>query len=1080
MKKRNIFLIIILILIILGLSIGLTFLLRKDDNTAEKLEIDSPTTWRIEQSMETIGNVSRNIPSEYNNEGLCEKYPTYSGSLDLEGDEITSLFAEDKLLRVGSDTYDSMDKNGNLYLNGVATGRKLYKHTASENMYLGNVDDSEQAVIEKITVCPTEDRNYITGIFAPAGEVIKIEISEEDLESVGELMVTVGQCTHRNILNSIPNTKTTYVRMPNMANFFTIKNTTTYVGNYLGGPIYLKTKNLNVQYSVTISGGVKYPIYIHGYTTKEDLEESKNYSAPYFDFELQSLGVRHSGPKGNVDMSFSNLYNCGELWKNICLTSRSVPNTSNKYVSVGFLYDPYVARGSACAWQGGNIWVSAPCSWITGGLNYQSMTTDGFWGIIHEFNHHFQNYGIEPYLEVTNNAASLLSYVSYTNISAYRTENDGSLSWWNRYTNPLFSLKQTISTGKTGQTALNIYADIIHSFGVEKFVEATQYNAGNHTVEGWYEAVCKATNYDMSYYFEELLGHTISDSVKAKYLGEDYPIFVPVACLYQTGRNYYYLGEENWANTVKPYTITKGEDLTLNFEDYLVLPSDFEYEIVNMPNPIYGSLTRISDKKYTYSANNHTDIDKFMVEIKLKHSTITTPNIKFEIQIDFKDQLPTRTKYTFDTNKYSTCDDALNNNFEGYTNKDITYAKSTFMNGIGNKQIGVVEGKIYIEESDEYTICLRAGRGKHALYISYDGKVFEKAIAFDGTKNTFENGNGHTINLDLKGGTYLWYKQVTISDGSADAYTELGWNVDDGVPYTIPARNLYNVSSEHEEYTFASQSIFTKEYVSDEIVYTSDNSISSIVSGKQEPWDDSTGIANILDGDSSTFFHTKRYSFVSIDNPCEIVVDLGEANVYNNLNIINRTTNVIHMPITFKLYGGENLDNMTLLKDCQNEAYSGNTLSVTFDKTKIRYYKLIIYDTKDNNRGDGYDKYVSIAELEMRYIIPNIQEYSCDLLEYYDFSVNNHVFSSYGHTIYGAGYITYSFDGSDFVLYTRNNQDCTIRVTIDGKQKDIKISASTDKLLTPISSGLSDSKHTLKIEVLSGQLHVDSFGISQG
>ena len=70
-----------------------------------------------------------------------------------------------------------------------------------------------------------------------------------------------------------------------------------------------------------------------------------------------------------------------------------------------------------------------------GALNYDSMVNSGFWGQIHEFNHHFQNYGMSGAStnEVTNNATSLLSYILYTNISSYRTNDDSSLSGWNRY-----------------------------------------------------------------------------------------------------------------------------------------------------------------------------------------------------------------------------------------------------------------------------------------------------------------------------------------------------------------------------------------------------------------------------------------------------------------------------------------------------------------------------------------------------------------------------------------------------------------------------------------------------------------------
>ena len=43
-----------------------------------------------------------------------------------------------------------MDKDGNLILNGVATGKKLYKHSASVGMYMGDVDNNEPAISKNI------------------------------------------------------------------------------------------------------------------------------------------------------------------------------------------------------------------------------------------------------------------------------------------------------------------------------------------------------------------------------------------------------------------------------------------------------------------------------------------------------------------------------------------------------------------------------------------------------------------------------------------------------------------------------------------------------------------------------------------------------------------------------------------------------------------------------------------------------------------------------------------------------------------------------------------------------------------
>lgn len=1078
MRKRNIILIALLIIVIMGLGVGLTFLLRKDEKLL-KLEFGNIASWKIEQTMETLGSVDRKIPSGLHNEGLCEKYPMYNENLSsLSDTDKANIYAEDKLLRTGTDTYNSMDIDGNLYLDGISVNRKLYKHTASAGMYLGDVEDNEKGVIQRVTICQNEDRNYITGVYAPAGEVIKIEISEEDLIKTGGLTISVGQSSHRNVSNTINASRTTLVRMPNIVNIFTMNEPTIYVGNYLGGPIYVRAQNLNQEYSVVISGAVKYPVYIHGYTTKAEVLNYKNYSAPYFDFELQDLGVRHSGPRQYVNMDYDNLYNCGELWKKICMTSRQVPSLSNKYVSVVFIYDPYVAAGDACAFPGNNIWVNAPLIGVTGSLDYQTMTSSGFWGVIHEFNHHFQSYGIAEYLEVTNNATSLLSYVSYTNISANRNENDNSLSGWNRYTNPIRSLRETISNGKIGQTTLNIYADIIHSFGVEKFILATQIKANDHTVDGWFEALCEATHYDMTYYFEELLGHTISNDVKLKYNGI-YPMYVPVAILYQSGRNFVFDGVENYIKTVRPYVITRGESYVFDFEKYTAIPNGFDFEIVNVTSPQNGKLSKVSDKKYKYIGNNGVNSDSFAIEIKLINSSIETTNITFTIDLSFKDPLPTSIKYTYDSNRYNSVEDAINSDFAGYTNKSISYSRNTFLNGIGAKQIGIVEGKIYIPNTAKYTICLRAGRGKHALYLSYDGVNYYEAISFEGDRINFEVGNGHTIDLNLFKGSHLWYKQVTISNGHSDAFTELGWGVDDNVPVKIPGSYLYNSRSEgYVEYNFESEELFEKKYVyKDMTVYTSNNADSRVVYSNTPSWDNSTNIENILDDDEETIYHTQRNNFVSKDNPVEIVIDLQTENIYNNLLIINRKSGTIHMPIEFDLYSSSDNENWQLLGSYTGLNYSGYTLSVSFEERAFRYYKIIITDT-DAHLNREYNKYVSIAELQMRFVVEEARQYLPNLLDYYGFQVDNKTLGSFGYVVRGSGYIDYTYTGKDFLLYTKGNGVCKLKITIDGNFHEILVSGDGSKKINLIAGNLGYQEHNIKIEVLSGVLVVDSFAIA--
>lgn len=103
------------------------------------------------------------------------------------------------------------------------------------------------------------------------------------------------------------------------------------------------------------------------------------------------------------------------------------------------------------------------------------------------------------------------------------------------------------------------------------------------------------------------------------------------------------------------------------------------------------------------------DYRLFNYKKKVKSAKYSTADVTLRLnfrQYD-KKQIDV-TKYTYDgETSYATVDDAVANNFAGYSAVDSGKSTTTFVNGLRNKQIGVAEGKIYIAESGEYAICLR-------------------------------------------------------------------------------------------------------------------------------------------------------------------------------------------------------------------------------------------------------------------------------------------------------------------------------------------------------------------------------------
>lgn len=325
----------------------------------------------VPMSYEILGTCERYKNVTVSDEGL-ERYPVYGTSLaNITEDEKTNIIKESEYLMASSSTYNSMDKDGNLYLNGELLERKLYKHTASIGNYYSDVSDSEPAVIKKLSYSSRAYGNHLTGLYAPAGEVIEISLSEEDLKATGGVSVQIGQYSQNNELNNIWQARNDFCRMPHLGTTLSISDTTGYVGSYLGGPIYI-TPNKQCDFSITIKGAVEYTHFIYGLTTEQEFERLKDCSAPYFDLEVYDKCVRHSGPKKYANLDYDNLCKISDLWLKISNISRQIPAGSNSNLGIDFIYDPFIAAGAAVAFVGRN-WCNLPPDWMSGSLDYDNL-----------------------------------------------------------------------------------------------------------------------------------------------------------------------------------------------------------------------------------------------------------------------------------------------------------------------------------------------------------------------------------------------------------------------------------------------------------------------------------------------------------------------------------------------------------------------------------------------------------------------------------------------------------------------------------------------------------------------------------
>lgn len=825
------------------------------------------TNTQVGYSSRVIGEVDRIIPQKTRDEGLGA-YPKFGYTLSTvvgEGDDKAAMRAalideSDYLTAYGTrnnsgngnngdGTYTWMDENGFLYRGTTAEPvaatddsgmpRRLYKHSASVGMYyegFGNMpmlSDEEPAIIKEVTIRPRGYGSYsVTGVYAPAGEVIKIQISEEDMNATGGITIHIGQALYNGQSNNIWVAKGQMQRFPNILNTMNVnKQTATlengvytaYVGSFIGGPLYIR--NTLASFTATISGGVAYPHFILGVTTKEEFEADRQSTAPYFDLEVWHNGVLHSGPRYFAEKySYEDIYNAAVLWDKVASVT-----TTNSNQGIVFLYDPFVAAGAAVAFPGRSS-VNCPAGWMDGSLNYNGIVSSGSWGNFHEYHHNFQGYGVGNGGEVTNNGMTLVSYAEFTKISSKRgiTAYGGQgLGGWNNYTSATWALNDLLSLQRgghpsNGDQGLAIYATLLHNYGSDNYIQAKvkqQQGGYGQSYAGYFRAWEAQTHNDMTYFFKDVL-KGLTGEVAAQWHNAEYTsMFVPVSSVYQTGRSYLYNGAKKYFKTMQPYVVPYESSFTLDLSKYsapdsqyasgsIVIPEGFTYTVKSVA-PAKGTVERIDDLHYRY---NFSGSDALSGEIKVTlgitkdDGAFTVDDVELIIELERSHETNKmtleRTTYTYSPEAmYTDAVAAYEAGFAGYTGKsewahsnptqnantDIWFYNdgnaSSFPNAdpekhkIKDNVIEVIDGKLYFEDAGKYRIYLR-GRKNCAVYYSLDGgQTYELgAKVTNGSGAAFYVNNPETyFDVELDENSWVYTKEVLIVQTADSSYIGLGY-----------------------------------------------------------------------------------------------------------------------------------------------------------------------------------------------------------------------------------------------------------------------------------------------------------------
>lgn len=992
----------------------------------------------------------------------------------------------------GGDTYDEINEDGQLYLKGSPTGNSLYKHPFSAGLYGGDIADTEKTVVKTITINPTSLTNYITGLYAPAGEIIKIEFADGDLENIGgSLEFIIGQVTQDGT-GSVNSKGVGLKRVPILYNKLTIKKNPGYIGSFIGGPIYISNPPIKKQFTVTISKAVPYKHLIYGVTTKDEFEQMNSYTAPFFELDVRD-SIRYSGPLSVVNgLDYDNLAQNLIFWDKCVRTSRNVPNPSNSNKGIHFLFDPCVnaAGAYALAYVGSN-WCQVPLGFSMA-LNYETLTKYGAWGHIHELNHHFQRFGFSPSIqnEVTNNVINLVEYILYSQISGLRnefsTEAITTISGNHLYLDPEYALTNLINNPPNSDNEVRFYEPILQAFGYDLFIQVTQYGKGVGGVDLFYRALTEVLQYDFTYYVEEILNLKVSENVITECESHGYHIFVPVSSIYQTGRYYYHDSHQHFSNTSFPYRIPRGGPSKLDFENHIIVPPGFTYEIVEITEPHYGKLKKISEKIYTYTPDDTEDLSgiiKLTLHLKNTEFDIST-NVRLGLNFQVDNSLSTQTNYLYDSIIYSsTIDDAIEKKFAGYSSINFFTNNNGAMTGIKEGNIGIWEGKFRIKEEGYKYIVYKGGRGPSVLYAKFNDETEYQKIGYIEVNQgsyMFAAPSYAYYERDLHKNDVVRFKAYllgkTLTSGSTGSIN-IGISKTNEVSQvvTLGKNDIVGIDYEFDQpYVFLSGDPYKTEKIFDSYSFF-DYSLVEVTSPNFVSWDNSEvySLDKMIDNDETTYMHTSKNFRISKEAPLILNFDLGKIYYFDRI-IFNRGPNIkgFYLPLNLTILtsdDGENWEEKG--KYCTEK--SGDRLAILDFEEKMheRYIQLSISKQIEGN----YVAIATISFIEKDLKLFQLSPEETQMEGKNSININFDNFPYFGHSYILTSNCAISFliqETTGMKIKVCNKYDSKVSLIVDNdrtnkKTFDIKKADNEDY---PVEiRGLNNGKHRFKIEVEEGK-----------